>query len=43
MPIRILGVEKTHYNEADKTAYATAEKWMNRIPELFITERSHQK
>jgi hypothetical protein len=43
MPIRILGVEKTHYNEADKMAYATAEKWMNRIPELFITERSHQK
>lgn len=43
MPIQILGVTKADYNERDQLAFSTAEQWMNRIPELFITERSHQQ
>lgn len=43
MPIQIKGVNKADYTAADHAAYDTAEKWMRRIPELFITPRSYQK
>jgi hypothetical protein len=43
MTIRILEVDKADYSPVDVDAYKTAEKWLNRIPELFITERSMQR
>lgn len=42
MPIQILDVEKSEYQADDFKAVETAENWMIRIPELFITERSRQ-
>lgn len=42
MPIKILGVNPTEYTDADQQAFQTAEKWMNRITDLFLTERSYQ-
>jgi hypothetical protein len=42
MPIKILGVNPTEYTEADRKAFETAENWMNRISDLFLTERSYQ-
>jgi hypothetical protein len=42
MAIKILGVNPTEFTDTDKVAFATAEGWMNRIPELFLTERSYQ-
>ena len=43
MPVKILGVTPTDYEPADTLAYNTAQQWLQRITELFITERSHQK
>lgn len=43
MPVKILGVTPTDYTPEDKLAYDTAHLWLERITELFITERSHQK
>lgn len=42
MPIQILDVEQSEYQADDRKAIETAENWMIRIPELFITERSRQ-
>lgn len=42
MPIKILSVEKSDYQADDFKAVETAEQWMLRIPQLFITERSKQ-
>lgn len=42
MPIQILDVEQSEYQADDRKAVETAENWMIRIPELFITERSRQ-
>lgn len=42
MPIQILDVEESEYQADDFKAVETAENWMIRIPELFITERSRQ-
>jgi len=42
MPIKILEVDKSDYQADDLLAIDTAEQWMLRIPELFITERSKQ-
>jgi hypothetical protein len=41
MPVQIIDTD-TH-DDADKVAIATAERWLSRIPELFITARSYQK
>ena len=43
MPIKIVGVSKAEYTAEDHAAYDTAERWMTRIPELFITPRSYQR
>ena len=43
MPIKILGVDPSDYLQADHDAHETAQRWMRRIQELYITERSHQK
>jgi hypothetical protein len=43
MPINILGVKPKDYTDSDTDAHATAEEWLLKIRELFITERSHQK
>lgn len=42
MPITILDLEESEYQASDMLAVETAEQWMLRIPELFITERSKQ-
>jgi hypothetical protein len=42
MPIKILQVARADYNAADAAAHDTAEKWINRIQDLFLTERSYQ-
>ena len=42
MPIQILDVEQSEYQADDYSAIETAENWMIRIPQLFITERSRQ-
>lgn len=42
MPIKILDVSESEYQADDFKAVATAEQWMLRIPELFITARSKQ-
>ena len=42
MPIRILDVDQADYQASDWKAIETAEQWMLRIPQLFITERSKQ-
>jgi len=42
MPIQILEVEESEYQAEDLKAVETAEQWMLRIPELFITARSRQ-
>lgn len=42
MPIKILDVETSDYQADDVKAVETAEQWMLRIPELFITARSRQ-
>ena len=43
MPIKIIGVDRPDYTATDHAAYETAERWMRRIPELFLTERSFQR
>jgi hypothetical protein len=40
--INILGVDIKDYNQEDNIAIASAQTWMARIPELFVTERSKQ-
>lgn len=42
MPIKILDVIQSDYQASDWKAVETAESWMLRIPELFITDRSRQ-
>lgn len=42
MPIQILSVDKSDYSPVDQSAYQTAERWINRIRDLFLTERSFQ-
>lgn len=42
MPIKILDVDESKYQAEDSLAVETAEMWMLRIPELFITARSRQ-
>ncbi len=42
MPIKILDVDQSDYQADDWKAVETAEQWMLRIPQLFITERSKQ-
>lgn len=42
MPIQILGVKPADYDAVDHAAKDTAERWINRISELFLTERSFQ-
>jgi hypothetical protein len=42
MPIKILDVTQADYQASDWKAVETAEQWMLRIPELFITARSRQ-
>jgi hypothetical protein len=41
MPIQIVKVDE--HNEVDKAAVETAERWLARIRDLFITERSLQQ
>lgn len=41
MPIQIINAKE--HNEVDTAAIATAERWLNRIRDLFITERSLQQ
>jgi len=43
MPIQILNVARADYDVTDHAAFDTAERWIRRIPELFITERNYQK
>lgn len=43
MPVKILGVDPSDYTDLDQEAHDTATRWMRRIQELYITERSHQK
>jgi len=43
MPVKILGVDPSDYTQLDQEAHDTATRWMRRIQELYITERSHQK
>lgn len=43
MPVKILGVDPINYEPADQQAYDTAQQWLWRITDLFITERSHQR
>ena len=43
MPISIIGVKPSEYQADDTAAFKTAERWMNRIPEMFITPRSYQR
>jgi len=43
MPIAINGIRKSEWTADDVAAVKTAERWMTRIPEFFITERSYQK
>jgi hypothetical protein len=43
MPVKILGVDPSDYTDLDQDAHDTATRWMRRIQELYITERSHQK
>jgi hypothetical protein len=42
MPIKILDVPQSEYQADDWKAVETAENWMLRIPDLFITARSRQ-
>lgn len=42
MPIQILDVDKSEYQADDLKAVDAAERWMLRIPQLFITDRSRQ-
>lgn len=42
MPIQILEVDKSEYQADDLKAVDAAERWMLRIPQLFITDRSRQ-
>lgn len=42
MPIQILGVKPADYSAMDHAAKDTAERWINRIQSLFLTERSYQ-
>ncbi len=42
MTIQIIGKTKQSFDDTDKAAYDTAEKWLNRIRDLFLTERSFQ-
>ena len=43
MPVKILGVNPSDYTDLDQDAHDTASRWIRRIHELYITERSHQK
>jgi hypothetical protein len=43
MPVTILGVEKAEFVDSDKVAVDTANTWLKRITELFLTERSYQQ
>ena len=43
MPIQIKGVSKADFTAEDHAAYETAERWLKRIPDFFITPRSYQK
>jgi hypothetical protein len=43
MPIAIIDVDPSDYTPDDKLAHATATKWVKRIEELFLTERSFQQ
>lgn len=43
MPVKILDVAPSDYDEADQQAYDTAHLWLTRIRELFLTERSYQQ
>ena len=43
MPVKVLGVSPSDYDVVDKSAVDTANKWLNRITELFLTERSFQQ
>lgn len=43
MPVKILEVAPSDYNVADQQAYDTAHLWLQRIRELFLTERSYQQ
>lgn len=42
MPVKILDINPSDYEPQDFVAYEAAQKWLSRIPELFITERSKQ-
>ncbi len=43
MPVKILGVEEAEFGYSDELAVETANKWLARITELFLTERSYQQ
>ncbi len=43
MPVKILGVDPVNYEPADQVAYDTAHNWLNKIRDLFLTERSYQQ
>lgn len=43
MPVTILDALPSDYTEADQAAHDTANLWLKRIEDLFLTERSHQR
>jgi hypothetical protein len=43
MPVKILDANPSDYTPADQKAYDTAQLWLARIRELFLTERSYQQ
>lgn len=43
MPVTILDAKPSDYTDADKVAYDTAQLWLARIRDLFLTERSYQQ
>lgn len=43
MPVQILGVAPSDYSDSDTRAHDSAQLWLRRIRDLFITERSKQQ
>ena len=43
MAVTILDATPSEFNDADKVAHATAQQWLARITDLFLTERSFQQ
>lgn len=43
MAVTILDATPSEFNDADKVAHSTAQQWLARITDLFLTERSYQQ